>query len=74
MYVIMYVSYFGHCTHSAFHFLCNLVCFCLFLLMYFNVEILFVNSVKKIINNKQSTGSLTSIGLGISLLAGYVST
>ena len=44
------LSYFSHCAHSAFHYLCNLVCLCLFLLECCNVEILVVNSSK---NNKQ---------------------
>ena len=34
------LSYFGHCAHSAFYYSCNLVCLCLFLLMYFNEVIL----------------------------------
>ena len=38
------LSYFGHCAHSSFYYLCNLVCLCLFPLTYFNEVILFVNS------------------------------
>ena len=36
-------------AHFAFLYLCNLVFFCFFIVMYLNVEILFVNSAK---NNK----------------------
>ena len=40
------LSYFGHCAQFAFLHLCTLVCFCFFIAMYLNVEILFVNSAK----------------------------
>ena len=41
---LSYFGHFGHCAHSSFYYLCNLVFLYLCFVMYSSVEILSVNS------------------------------